>query len=276
MTEKTASEKEEEINDIYRNLCEDRTDANGVFIPSIKNQISDVLEKIENIKQNHDTSKARMEEAEALYQKCNERLENLDDMYTERLQKNKEYEEKYNELCNKITDLLPSAASAGLSSGYFESKKHYGVTEREGKNFWFFLRENSFLYIHNLLFLITSFLISSFLFYSYYVASFDKLLVEQILMKALVVTPLLGVIFYSVNAINMRRRLYEEYNHKQRVLQLYDGFKREIETLSDNADLKKDILNVMLDTVKHNPSIVMNKYDDSFIGLLLNIIRKKN
>ncbi|HEX7776799.1 MAG TPA: hypothetical protein VF449_09755, partial [Parvibaculum sp.] len=90
----------------------------------------------------------------------------------------------------------------------------------------------------------------------------DKLTVELLLLRTAISVPLLTVSLFGLSSIRLYRRLYEEYNHKQRVMQLYDSFKREFEKVGD-AEQQRALLTIMLTTVGDKPSLAMHKYEKS-------------
>ncbi len=70
--------------------------------------------------------------------------------------------------------------------------------------------------------------------------------------------PLAAISAFGWSSIRLYRRLYEEYNHKQRVMQLYHSFKDEI---GDSEEHKNALLAIMLSAVGDKPSLAMHHYD---------------
>lgn len=88
--------------------------------------------------------------------------------------------------------------------------------------------------------------------------------------RGVVSLPLVAISIFGWSSIRLYRRLYEEYNHKQRVMQLYQSFKEQIDQLEDK-ELKKALLAVMLTTVGDKPSLTMHKYDNGMGDLMSNL-----
>ena len=83
---------------------------------------------------------------------------------------------------------------------------------------------------------------------------------KVILFRALITLPLAAISLFGWSSIRLSRRLYEEYNHKQRVMQLYHSFKDEVEG-HGTEEHKQALLSIMLKAVDDKPSLAMHKYD---------------
>jgi len=70
----------------------------------------------------------------------------------------------------------------------------------------------------------------------------------MLLLRFLIVLPLGTLSGFGFASLQLYRRLFEEYNHKQRVMELYQSFNDEIEKAGDE-DKKRALLGIMLDTV---------------------------
>ena len=90
----------------------------------------------------------------------------------------------------------------------------------------------------------------------------DEITLLTILLRFLVSTPLVAISLFGWSSIRLQRRLYEEYNHKQRVMHLYVSFTDEVEKVGTGAH-KKELLTIMLKTVADKPTLAMNEKDKS-------------
>ena len=184
----------------------------------------------------------------------------------------------YEILQGQILSLLPSAGSAGLASTYYDAKSKYAVTafhrpigedgSRKDASGW----RN--LVGHN-----PTSLIATVFFYGMFLVPigviiwlfFDVLAKmsgahpvnftnQYLVFKALIAVPLGTMSLFGYSSLRLYRRLYEEYNYKQRVMELYQSFSKEIEAKGDD-DQKKALLAIMLKAVADKPSLNMHKYD---------------
>ena len=191
------------------------------------------------------------------------------------------------ELEKEIRSLLPGAGAAGLASTYSQAKARYGDIPYAGdtKGIWgwvkslgFFLKSNtrSFLnylfFIGPLLFLVL-----------YFLGLFDgplsidpeeDLTMETLFLRFLISTPLIAISFFGWSSIRLQRRLYEEYNHKQRVMQLYHSFMEQVNK-EGTEEHKQKLLSIMLKTVSDKPALAMNEYDKGTPSLLQSLFPAK-
>ena len=225
--------------------------------PSIKSQILETQKQIEGIKS----------QAESDFSKLKDTLE------------------------KEIRSLLPEAGSAGLSSAYFQAKARYGPIPYDkkahgswpGADLWHSFKNifrgglmNYIAFIAPLLFLTCLYL---FFYYPdfYYLILDHSIFIENstkdeitfltILLRFLVSTPLVAISLFGWSSIRLQRRLYEEYNHKQRVMQLYVSFIDEIEK-SGTKEQKRELLTIMLKTVADKPTLAMTEEDKSPVNAL--------
>ncbi len=73
--------------------------------------------------------------------------------------------------------------------------------------------------------------------------------------------PVSAISLFGWSSIRLNRRLYEEYNHKQRVMQLYRSFKEEISKIDPAGDEYKALIAIMLGAVADKPTLAMSEYD---------------
>jgi myosin heavy subunit len=253
--------KNTEISGLHKTLFVESRGPDNRHIPSIKVQIDNFKE----------LCKATYEEAKEGVGRQDMELKNFS------AEQKIKFDELYNALNDKINSLLPGAGAAGLASSYYEAKMRYSTTndlsslddnasKRMKLKWQDFVNQfaeysfNMFLFIAPLVALIV-------LFPDFHAPDAFKDNPYAILFYKVTLTiPFFIISSYGVLNILKTKQLFEEYNHKQRVMQLYHGFKKEIDMLG-NADLKKKLLDVMLDVVKEKPSGKSNRgYRFFFFG----------
>lgn len=183
-----------------------------------------------------------------------------------------DFEKLYKERSDKINSLLPGAGAAGLASSYYEAKMKYTITndlssrdDDSGKKFRLSRRDFIPQYVaygfNMSLFLVPlGFLVYIFWGHQVSTISAAQPSYADLLYRLTLTLPLAAISLYGISSLMTNRRLYEEYNHKQRVMQLYHSFKKEIDTSSDH-DLKIKLLNVMLDVVQDKPASKLSRYE---------------
>jgi len=273
-------------------LFDDSTDQSGTAIRAIVNQIHDSNTAIKGLlaeaKRESEAStteiKQALEESKtkitALNESVETKLKEVVDQSTSEISALKKSLEQ------EIKSLLPEAGAAGLASTFFQAKSKYAITASEPKSKYLVIRLGLQL-LHFLLSALTPlFFYAMFIlplggiFYIFY--SLLPYLEKQtsdgsiihidstiLLYRLLLSLPLAWVSLFGWSSIRMHRRLYEEYNYKQRVMQLYHSFKDEIGT--EDGENQKALLGIMLAAVADKPSLAMNQYDNSGKGLLSEI-----
>ncbi|MEF2174848.1 MAG: hypothetical protein V3575_00125 [Candidatus Absconditabacteria bacterium] len=80
---------------------------------------------------------------------------------------------------------------------------------------------------------------------------------ELIIFKGLISVPLLWISWFGQKSISQRKRLFEEYNHKYRVVQMYIMFisNEKSYTLQQTQELE----NALLEVIKNNPAVHLGK-----------------
>lgn len=196
--------------------------------------------------------------------------ENFEEMRNYFEEQKKNFSDLYANLNGKILALLPSAGAAGLASTYFEAKGRYSFVgeqcENSGKWSWvkkimpYIFKNVSTTWVYYGIFILPLLVL----------AYLNRNLLDSALTWPVIATrivvglPFFIVSYFGFSSINLNRKLYEEYNHKQRVMQLYHSFEKEVSSLDDN-DLKLKLLNIMLDVVSDKPSDEIDKYDKHFV-----------
>jgi predicted nucleic acid-binding Zn-ribbon protein len=188
---------------------------------------------------------------------------------------------------SEIRSLLPGAGAAGLASAYVDAKSNYGpipfeyTGTRQGR--WVWLKSFGAWCAHQVrnysapIVFYAMFIgpVAVFAWFFHDILDFFKTHPEKFdpslfLFRVGISIPLLTVSLFGWNSIRMHRQLFEEYNHKQRVMQLYDSFKREIQN-AGTEDQQKMLLGIMLATVADKPSLAMHKYEKGVESLIPSI-----
>jgi|GEM_PF-4766364 len=221
-----AATSRDEIDSFHNNLFGENDDKN------ISTQIQNKATQLEQLFSNHSMESKKL-------------LENS--------------ETKFHELFKKIESLLPSATSAGLASSFREAQKRYHPLE--GGSF----KERFFSIFHSSRILwfgfISTILGLSYLYYLVWKQNperFHATSVWNLFTNIAMGFPLMWLAWFFQRSISQGNRLFEEYNHKSRVMNLYEGFVRVIDEagLQEN---KKELLGIMLQTVNSNPSQNLGK-----------------
>ena len=255
-------EKDDIISDILVDIKKDAFESK-----KNKDEIDKIIEKIKSENENVDDDITEIFQSSAKIEKLSKRLfddetdeddvlvhksfvtkinelessaqKKIDDVNKLNMKWREEIETLKIELQHEIRELLPSAAAAGLASTYGNAKSHYNRT----KNIIFLY----FLFLAPLCW-------GAYKFYE----SGNNL--DDLLVHFLYASPLAAIATFGLLSIRMYRRLYEEYGHKQSVMELYHGFKKEIDQL-DAPDMQKRLVSIMLETVGHKPSLIMSRYE---------------
>ena len=226
------------FSNLHNDLLVDTRDENNNFSKlSTLTQINDLfhmmLNQLEEMKENRNTAKTETDNLKISLEK-------------------------------EIRSLLPDAGAAGLSSAYVQSKSKYGYIPYEKENkkswghTWHLIRSIWPTLIYYTMFILPLTMMV-WLFYDLF-KTLNEVSEKVILFRAVITFPLSIISLFGWSSIRLSRRLYEEYNHKQRVMQLYHSFKDEINE-HWNDEHKKALLTVMLKAVNDKPSLTMHRYD---------------
>lgn len=189
-------------------------------------------------------------------------------------------EKKLQDLEADAQEMLSGVSTVQLGKQYFEAKKRYCFNKPEPKkseskylvvrlaaNFRYMLL-NIFKRIFQTDFLLyTAFiisLISLFAIYLYLIikgmSSYKNLFLS---------VPLLWLSWFFQRKINTREKLYEIYNHKQKVMETYVAFKNSTYTFNSEDKMEE----VLLETIKKDPSDTMRKDNTTMIENVLDKMR---
>ncbi len=158
------------------------------------------------------------------------------------------------DLKKEIRDLLPEAGAASLSGAYFEAKKRYGSVpdKKNDGEFWFYV-----LFIAPLVVIIILMVFGGNLKLGVFIDNDGTLNPNAILNRFFISSPFAMMSWFGWGSIRLNRRLYEEYNHKQRVMELYHSFNREFKG-DRGKEQKQKLLDIMLENVADKPSLAVH------------------
>lgn len=244
------------VTELRRSLLEDSDNQKSVQseITTLHTQIADLLTEVTNYK-NSATSALN-----ALQEKAQQDMAQLESASQKR------FDQLHNSLQERILSLLPSAGAAGLASTYYDAKSRYAPTSLSGKHGeavtggLLGLVRKAFGYN-------PASMIATVTFYTMfigplvYIAYVSVSLLNRIEadphfivdyrmigIRVLIAIPLVVISGFGFASLRLYRKLFEEYNHKQRVMELYQSFKNEIDKGGDDEQ-KKRLLTIMLESV---------------------------
>jgi hypothetical protein len=232
-------ESREVINDFYNKLVDDKEGG----IKGIKTKIEEIQTNFETLLTEY-IAKCKSKEAE--HQTTFSTV--LKDVETKRNETFQSMENERKTLFKKIEDLLPSATSAGLASSYKDAQDNIKSIPRLWCAFFIVI-------------------LGLFGWYAYFLLAQQDHSIGAVLAHVLTGSPLIWLAWYLQRSISQQSRIFQEYNHKQRVMNLYEGFVRAIHE-SGSKDQKVQLLTIMLDTVKSNPANIMGGHETLLESLI--------
>lgn len=236
-------------------------------------------------------SKGELEENKA--DKLNKEIKNIEDFNNKVETEIKKFlSDTQNDIETKSSDiksLLSNATVKTLAQGYLESMQIYGSIEsKDISSFKDFIKSipkglsnlvtnilNYSLFVIPLISIGVIFIEPQFIKNILGVQTLGGATLigsQYIFYKISVSIPLLWVSWFGERNISQRRRLFEEYNHKLRVVQMYILFisKEKTYELSKISDLE----DALLEVIKRNPSEVYGK-DASVFDKLIELVKTK-
>lgn len=195
-----------------------------------------------------------------------------------------------------VDSLLSNATAKALAEGYLQSMQIYGspIVSRfpkrgdwrrtlflislfwnHGKHFLKFVGSYA-LFIAPLILIGTLFVVNNGSILGVNLATKDVKFsgTEYIAYKLTIGLPLLWVSWFGQRSISHRRRLFEEYNHKLRVVQMYMHFTANTYSLSKKT--QESLEKELIETIARNPGHVYGK-DETMLDKLIELLpRKKN
>ncbi len=276
------------LNDNIIELKENSSKAKTTYkdILSKKLQIDEIYREIygysEENENNGDTIEIRglKDELEESYNQVNndlqvlkENIENIESISSLKvrnfIEKNqfklddfeKNFNDDYIEIHEKIKSLLPDAMTAGLSSAFVEKKKDEVVLYEEyKKNF------------NNGISLLSAVALFPIIVGIYFLSTGTDLatVIERSPKIVFSFMPLyIPLIWTTISAnkkVNLSKRLIEEYSHKQVLSMTIEGLSNQINNLADNEisnELRTNLLKNFLIVTSENPGKLISNYKES-------------
>ena len=185
----------------------------------------------------------------------------------------------FDTLFRKIESLLPGATACGLASSFYKSKKEYStlfLNEMEPKNnaditkilvqgLWHYAK----IALTYCIFL-APLGILAWLNYGY-MTSNQHIEIKQLFIRIILNSPLIVISFFGWYTIHSRKKIYEEYNQKQRILELYIGLSKSLKD-NDMEDASKELANAVIEITKREPSIIKENYTENLKDKILSIM----
>lgn len=263
---------------LYAELFTDSVDKEN---NTVKQSMKGEIEKLNS------QAKAHAQEIQQLLKGTSANVEKIKaDFQSENTQIISETNDRFTQLKidleKEIRSLLPGAGAAGLASSFFDAKSKYAATpfreDLQNENTKF---ARAFYWIKGRIAPLTFYVlfVGPLLYVFFYLHKHldpsapgnDKITALNLFLRIAYVSPLVAISLFGLSSINLYRRLYEEYNHKQRVMELYHSFKEE---LADDESQKKELIEIMLKTVKDKPSLVMHHYEKDFFQRAGQLVRR--
>ena len=197
----------------------------------------------------------------------------IDNFFKKAAEEKEKFDVKKQKTLEEIQDILAKTTSIELTRAYVEAKSKYGSTLIYGnlpknfcwkhtKKFYHWLKSSSSTIFYYLLFL-APLAVMIFIFKEYFSImnsneESGKIDIGLLILRAVISTPLLLISFFGLSSIRMNRKLYEEYNHKHRVMQLYNSFLKELKETGTTEEQQK-LREIMLETVQDKSSLIKEK-----------------
>lgn len=153
----------------------------------------------------------------------------------------KDWEEKYTTLYNKIEGLLPGASATGLAKAYQDQRKSFETP------YW----------IWAITFVATMFGIIAFSIWHLKDATGIEDVILRVISRLPIFIPAFWLAIFASKQQSQNKRLQQEYAHKESLAISYEADRREIEKLKDDKtkeDLSKKLLDTIIEMAKYNPS----------------------
>ncbi len=271
----SSMEKEEEnIKKTILKIKEEKQNAgkeSSKILKKIKT-INEVLLKIQKKDEKSDSvlneikekgSQAKIQVEEMKKQKeCFESLSDQINKQNDNDQKlMREKREEIESLKRRIEHLLPGATSAGLASSYLK-----GYETKKTRLYW-------------IGFVIS--LLGLFLLYLWTVVQSQDIVLAKMLLRLIIGMPLIWFAWFCQKSISQTNRIKEEYHHKQRIMTVFYGFSKQIESLSKddpkNGRTKKlEFISNIIRAISKNPSEILSSSETFLDFLKKERIKKKN
>lgn len=259
----------------------------------IKEYVSDndIINRIDSLE--HQLQ--RLMERPRLYEKrAEEKLFEIDDKFrklmeisdrnssiTDNIKKVDDLEKKLSKLEADAQDMMSDISTVELGKQYLEAKNRYCIPKPKmkfsrSKHFYVRYPTNIYYWLlwifkrvfHNGFFLYAGFIFSLiFLTFSYFIVVFGH---NQDTYKDLAITiPMIWLAWFFQRKINTRDKLFELYNHKQKVMETYVAFKNSAYDFKASDKMEE----VLLEAIKKDPSECVGKDNTTIIEAVLDKLR---
>lgn len=155
--------------------------------------------------------------------------------------------QKYDQLCNQLESLLPSATSIGLAVSYAEEKQ--ANLKKSTSMDWVF-------YCSIILMIIASI-------YLVFIITISDNILENYIHKFFIYFPLIWLASFSSKQQSQHKRLAAEYAHKECLCKSYEGYKNVIrnnlKSPTEQNELSEKLMHAILEASKANPSATLDK-----------------
>ncbi len=255
------------------------TEISNINLEEVRNSVTSITnlentanEKNEEIKSFHENISDKTRDIDGLSDKINSFHKELEKLAQEKKDLFGTFVKEKDLIMQRIEGLLPAATSAGLASSYTKALEIYRANNDEG--WWEWVKFKNLFHSSKMLWLM--FVAATAVLSGWYCLSFWTVrthTIGNILATVSTGFPLIWLAWFLQKSISQRTRLFEEYNHKIRVMSLYEGFSRIIE--DSNPELKANLLNIILKTVSENPANSLGKSETIMESLLSKIIDVK-
>lgn len=246
---KNASNRKNEIDELYYEILgSEETD-----------EESGKSRKIEGLK---DQLTASFNEFSNELEEFQSTLDSLRESSVESYEKiSTNWNKRYKQLEKEITDLLPNALTAGLSSAYSKKKEDEELDlDTHTKNFRWSI---GFLVIASLIpFAVGIYLIID----QRPLLEVVKEIPRVVLSILPLYIPLLWLAYSTSKKVNLSKRLIEEYTHKEVLSRTFEGLSKQINGIEDSSisyELRIKLLYNLLHVSSENPGKLIYDYNNS-------------
>lgn len=244
-----AQTKAQEMKESYQQFY-DTKDSQGNETQGIITKLKTACKQIEDNKDNiadfkefyNEIFEGRKEDGKVINPPLSEFIENKKEEMEELLETQaNEFQKLYDEKNSVLTGLYDPTTAEGLAKAYQLEK----IEIQKNIKWWNWIFAIS----------VTLFLIA---FGAYFYFSFCNSFDYVAFLRALPFWIFSGFFtFYSTKQIAEYKRMASEYAHKETLNKTYIGYKNQIEETKDN-NLKQELLKIMLDSAKLNPSEIFS------------------
>lgn len=243
------NKRREEVEDLYRQVFgythKDEEAGTEKEVPGLKQELEEAYENL------HERSQSMQKEISTISEKYQTSYSEFE----------KAHKDKYKAISDEISQLLPGALTAGLSSA-FAAKKEAEVKASEDLQ----KRFQTGIVLMTCASLIPIIVGCIFL----YKGQSWELVLERLPRLVFTILPLyIPVVWFTVSAskkLNLSKRLIEEYAHKEVLSRTYEGLAKQIESIGDSgqsAELRFRLLANFLMATSENPGKLISNYQAS-------------